>query len=676
MKVFKYIQGLFRITFGFCPACNSDAPEIYHCTTCKSNTLPKKYWWKSFLTTLQIALFTVTLHAADPIPITKIETLNGLDNAALSFDGNTSTSWFQGWSVESARAVITFDGTYDVTKIKYFDGTGQPTLNIYATGASTPTRSILLHQYWVWAEQSIQITGKSLTIEISGLQGDRAIPEIIFYGKKTGDSAPDPITPSPSFRDTHLATSKISVCGFHWTPLDKMKIFAFKRDFQPAWWTWSKWGFSPDPLFGGASTSVQGYDKYFQDAKDAGIEILPCINETPDHFWGGEYNLHPKTLPCPEGEDRTDPDSYLEYSRYLFQYAARYGRQKWDNQYLEVNPNPLYNNSPINQKKSGLATLKYMEPWNEPDAWWLDTTIYANPEQFAAFLSAAYDGHCGTLGKAGIKSADTSMLVVMPGLTGADLKYLKRVVDWSRKNRPDWTLPWDICNFHHYNNQTNQAGRWPPTWTEGIPADMDPAWPDVIAYVNYCHGLGRQVWWTEMGYDSKSPSWQYAKPYGPYTSDSLQAMWLVRNYLTGIAAGIDNIFTFNAINEPGAPNGGLYQNSGVLYGQGDVAPFTPKPAWHAIRTLVSVLDGYKYHSDISVGSTVKILAFSKKGKSLIAYWSPTAEDKKVSFRYQGKSLVAEETVKYVEYDWEVKFKSKNNLFTRVFNPASIASVRK
>ena len=101
---------------------------------------------RTIICTLLLAL-GITLNAADPIPITKIETLNGLDNAALSFDGNTGTSWFQGWSVESAKAVITFDGTYDVTKIKYFDGTGQPTLNIYATGASTPTRSILLHQY-------------------------------------------------------------------------------------------------------------------------------------------------------------------------------------------------------------------------------------------------------------------------------------------------------------------------------------------------------------------------------------------------------------------------------------------------------------------------------------------------------------------------------------------------
>lgn len=658
---------------------------------------------------------THILHASTPIKIVKIETINGQANAALSFDNNTGTSWFPGWSTPSAKATITFDQTYQISRVRYFDGTGQPRLNIYAdANAPTPLKSIALSQYWVWLTQDLDIETNSLTIEIVTIQGDLVIPEIEFYGKPVKGGTASPETPAVSI--TGLATSKISVCGFHWVPLDKMQPFAMRRDFQMSGWTWSPMGFSPDPLYGAASRDVQGYDKYFADAKAAGLTIVPCVNETPEWFWNlppapaiysiaevdvPYYNprlnvidaidtlneppvpltystsIHPKTLPKGAGFQKTDPFGYISYARFMFQYAARYGRQKWDDNAIEVNEEHLYPNSPINEKKSGLDLLQYIEPWNEPDAWWLDTTVYAQPEQFAAFMSAVYDGHCGRMGaQVGIKSADSTMIVVMPGLTGADKKYLERVVAWCRKNRPDQSLPWDICNFHFYNNTGNMAGRWPPTWLLGTPADMDAAWPDVTAYVAYVKSLGQKVWWTEMGYDTKTPSWQYARPYGPYAPDSVQAMWLVRNYLTGIAAGIDNIFIFNAINEPGAPNGGLYQNSGVLYGAGDATPFAPKPSWYAIAAMTKALQGYKYKADLSVGATVKILAFSKPGKTMIAYWSPTNTDKKVPFKYQGRSFTAQETVQYAEFGNDIRFISKSNLFTKVFKPASMPKLRK
>lgn len=646
--------------------------------------------------------------AAEPIPITNIETLNGLNTAHLSFDGNTGTSWFQGWSVPTAQATITFDGTYEVSKIRYFDGTGQPTLNIYADNAATPLKSIRLTQYWVWLEESITVTTKSLTIEISGIQGDMSIPEIQFYGKKIGSNTPQPPSaPVPTAKTD--AASQIGICGFHWVPMEPMKIFAAKRDFQMSSWTWTPLGFSPQPLYGGASRDVQGYDDYLTAAKNAGIQIIPCVNESPDWFWNlppmpamyttddmetpyyspkfsisvdadttasgmlpvlYSTDVHPKTLPKGAGGNKNDPFSYLEYGSFMFQYAARYGRQKWDTLALEVNQEHLYPNSPINQKKSGLDLLNYIEPWNEPDAWWLDTTVYAFPEQFGAFMSAVYDGNCGSMGRnVGIKIADSTMQVVMPGLTGADLNYMKRLVNWCHKHRPDLTLPWDVCNFHFYNNATNQAGRWPPTWTTGTPADMDPAWPDVIAFVDYCHKLNMPVWWTEMGYDSKEPSWQASKAYGPYTADSVQAMWLTRNYLMGIAAGIDKIFAFNAINEPGARNGGLYQNSGVLYGAGDEKPFTPKASYFALRTMISNLDGYQYQSDLSIGTTVKILAFSGKNGSMVAYWSPTKNNTKTTFKYQGKTLVAEETVKYLKFNRTAI--TKRNLFNKLVKPSQV-----
>jgi hypothetical protein len=43
------VLGSFRYFFGFCPKCNSDAPELYSCPVCQYNEMPKYLWWEAFL---------------------------------------------------------------------------------------------------------------------------------------------------------------------------------------------------------------------------------------------------------------------------------------------------------------------------------------------------------------------------------------------------------------------------------------------------------------------------------------------------------------------------------------------------------------------------------------------------------------------------------------------------
>jgi len=38
MKYLKLIRGYIRNFFGFCPQCNSDAPEMYDCNVCGYDT--------------------------------------------------------------------------------------------------------------------------------------------------------------------------------------------------------------------------------------------------------------------------------------------------------------------------------------------------------------------------------------------------------------------------------------------------------------------------------------------------------------------------------------------------------------------------------------------------------------------------------------------------------------
>ncbi len=51
----KYLLGKWRLWWGFCPACNSDAPELDTCKICKSSRdfppseLLKRNWWLRFI---------------------------------------------------------------------------------------------------------------------------------------------------------------------------------------------------------------------------------------------------------------------------------------------------------------------------------------------------------------------------------------------------------------------------------------------------------------------------------------------------------------------------------------------------------------------------------------------------------------------------------------------------
>ena len=61
-KLYSEIVGKFRLLFGFCPKCNSDAPEIDTCNVCDGyrtgfDGTPtkeiKKKWWIKFKQTIK-----------------------------------------------------------------------------------------------------------------------------------------------------------------------------------------------------------------------------------------------------------------------------------------------------------------------------------------------------------------------------------------------------------------------------------------------------------------------------------------------------------------------------------------------------------------------------------------------------------------------------------------------
>lgn len=54
-KLFILIRGRIRLFWGFCPACNSDAPEKDNCIVCDnfygcSTVKETRMWWQRFKT--------------------------------------------------------------------------------------------------------------------------------------------------------------------------------------------------------------------------------------------------------------------------------------------------------------------------------------------------------------------------------------------------------------------------------------------------------------------------------------------------------------------------------------------------------------------------------------------------------------------------------------------------
>lgn len=51
-RVLKMVRGRWFLVFGFCPLCDSSAPELYDCPVCEYNHVPKKYWRQRFISYL------------------------------------------------------------------------------------------------------------------------------------------------------------------------------------------------------------------------------------------------------------------------------------------------------------------------------------------------------------------------------------------------------------------------------------------------------------------------------------------------------------------------------------------------------------------------------------------------------------------------------------------------
>jgi endoglucanase len=517
---------------------------------------------------------------------------NGLDALV---DGKTDAEVFTGWG----KLLSNYDAYYPLLEgeeislqsVKFFDGQGvikdyPMTLSVITdTWKRIPVAKFTGETYMQWVGPNPSNPSK-FTLD-SVVQGkvrylvvntyDGFPREMELYG--TYKVSTKAVTPVP-VRETKLKNG-FGMNGFEWDFLDiwgytidevKMKPIKTFSGFRH-YMDWDKlehleglYTYSPT-MSGGWN-----YDAVYERCKAEGIEVLACLQTMPPWMEA----TYPSTdhdrdyVPVRYGKDFTNPTSYIDQAKAAFQYTARYGRNTLVNpSLLVVYDKPRWTADHVNSIRIGLNTIKYIECGNERDKWWKGRQGYQTAREYAANLSAFYDGHKNTMGVGvGVKNADPTMKVVMTGLASASVDYLKGMIDWCKEFRgynADGTVNvcWDVINYHYYSNNSNSSQNG--IATRGNAPEISTAGQVATDFVKVAHSdlNDMPIWVTELGYDANQGSPYKAIPIGTKTEYITQADWSLRSSLLYNRLGIDRCF-FYELYDDNFPNPTQFASSGLI----------------------------------------------------------------------------------------------------------------
>ncbi|GAB3567290.1 hypothetical protein GCM10027578_17940 [Spirosoma luteolum] len=429
--------------------------------------------------------------------------------------------------------------------------------------------------------------------------------ELELYGTYTAPPAPTPVPARATpFRQA------IGVNAFEWnledasspwqideSRLEALKGFSAIRHYMD----WEKLESTPgqytfNPTFSGS----WNYDILYERLQAEGIDVLACLKTIPKWM----ENTYPEgqrdyeNVPAPYGRDLSQPASYIEQARVAFQYAARYGHTKTVDPAL-VSVSPVKTWAGLNTVKIGLGLIRYLECDNERDKTWKGRKAYQTAREYAANLSAFYDGHKNTLGPGvGVKNADPTMQVVVGGLAASTTDYIRGMIDWCREfrgYRPDGSIDlcWDVMNQHLYANnaRSSQGGGS----ERGAAPEVSGVGEQAAAFVRVAHDLAgdRPVWITEAGYDTNPGSPLRAIGVGGKSVEQTQADWILRTALLYTRVGIDRLFFYQLYDEDPA-NPIQFSSMGLLNGDK-----TRKPAADFLRQANQLLSGYQFSDTVA-----------------------------------------------------------------------------
>ncbi|WP_080056163.1 carbohydrate-binding protein [Spirosoma aerolatum] len=596
--------------------------------------------------TVTVTAPTVTLGQKIPIDPKRWYQLNNVSNGLDGlFDGITDVNVETGWG----KVLTNYDAYYPLLQgesmtiqgIKFYDFTGIFTDNPMTVSIITdqwqriPIATFTGDQYaaWVGPYPNRSTSGDAkfkLDVPISNarylvINTYGAFPtEMELYGSYT----PSTQTPTPVPAKAVKLKDMLGVNAYEWnfedgnTPwqineakMNVVKSFSGIRHYMD----WNKLesnegDYSYNPTLSGG----WNYDAIYERCKAEGIQVLACLKTLPDWM----VNTYPsdqrdaENVPVRYGKDFTDPNSYIEQAKAGFQYMARYGSNPNVNPaLLSVNTTPRWTGDTPNTIKIGLGLIKYIECDNERDKWWKGRKAYQTAREYAANLSAFYDGHKNTMGPGvGVKNADPSVKVVIGGLASASAgsDYVKGMIDWCKQYRgynPDGTvnLCWDIINYHMYadNTSSSQSG----TSTRGAAPEVAPINKIAQDFRKTAHlqSYDMPVWITEAGYDVNQGSPLRAIPIGNKSALETQGDWILRTALLYAREGIEKLFFYQLYDDNGS--GGMFGTSGLANGDN----LTRRPAADFLYQTNKLFGEYAYKETLARDPFVD--RYEKDGKS-------------------------------------------------------------
>lgn len=577
---------------------------------------------------------------------------NGLD--AL-FDGITDVDVHTGYG----KPLANYDSYYPLLEgesmtlqsIKFFDGPGN--LEEY------PLKIFIINDQWERIPVAT-FTGKSygtwvgpypdresvfkLDVPISGaryliINAWYQYPtEIELYGTHT----PATVKPSPAPQKFVKFKDMLGVNGFEWnfedatnpsvineSRMNVVKNFTGIRhymDWERLEANEGKYTYNPTHSGG------WNYDIIYERCKAAGIEVLACLKNLPNWLQQTypESERDGENVPLRYGKDFTDPLSYLEQAKVGFQYAARYGSNPNVNPSLvTVNSAQRWTGDGINVVKIGMNVIKYLECDNERDKSWKGRKAYQTGREYAANLSAFYDGHKNTMGPGvGVKNADPNMKVVMGGIASATVDYVKGMIDWCKQYRGykadgSVNLCWDVINYHFYTDDasSSQSG----TSSRGAAPEVTKAALVADSFNQLAHQQAQDmpVWITEAGYDLNQGSPLKAIAIGNKTVEQTQADWILRTALLYARSGIDKLFLYQLYDDnPQSPI--QFGSMGLINGD-----MTRKLATDYLVQVNKLLGEYSYQQTLSTSPFVD--RYENNGQSIYALVVPGETGRTVSY---------------------------------------------
>ena len=490
----------------------------------------------------------------------------------------------------------------------YYNGSGQTIVLEAGTPFAYETTVTYTADKQGWNKVEINADTQYLNIKFKN-RASAPPYEIMAYGYDLGETPAQPT-------GTHQNRPMGYILGINGhSQADKassLECAGYFRDYK----TWNfayKKELYPQPATNFIGNYQTMMEIIYKSLRKKNTDPVPCLmfnmSSSPAHI---------------EGQSKNDPQSYVMYAEFVYQYSLRYGN----------NPNATLDLVKIAKGQKPVINtdlVDWIEIGNEPNG--EDSNGYT-PYQLAAFTSAVYDGHCNTMNSPsgsglGIANADPGMKVAMSGLAGIQNRYIRAMCFWLEHNRADGDIGIDAFNVHTYCRKTIEYNGYAiEIGVSPEDADLAGALADVLDFRNTYYP-DKEVWLTEFGWDTNQSylTQGSSHAYGPYTGRQVQAMWLTRAYFILASIGVDRAAMYMC-SDVGAEDTsiGKYGTSGIIASNG-----VKKDTYYYIYTLKSNMSDMYFTEIIDSGNEdVWIYKFENgQGKTCYAVWCPTSDNIRV-----------------------------------------------